>query len=118
MTSPLDSIPASINAAFSSIFRDATLSKPGARTTDGRGGATLGAATTYACKGLVDDYTAFQRQALGIPANERKIIILAAGIASAAVPVPGDSLTIQGRTWSVVEVKSDPANATYEVRGK
>lgn len=113
----LDSIPAAIGAAMSSVFRDATLTRMGARTSDGRGGgATI--KTTDACKALVTDYTTFQRGSLGIPTNERKILILASTLAGGMAPQPEDTINIQGRTWSIIEVSSDPANATYEARAK
>lgn len=113
----LDSLPAAIGAAMSSVFRDAILTRISARVSDGRGGFTNTTATD-ACKALVTDYTSYQRGTLGIPTNERKILILASTLAGGMAPTPGDTLTIQGRTWSVIEVSSDPANATYECRSK
>jgi hypothetical protein len=113
----LDSIPATIGAAFNDIFRDATLSRVTPGTSDGMGGYAQ-TIITDACKGLVTEYTAFQRQAAGIPSNERKVLVLASTLASGLAPKPGDRLLIQGRTWSVVDVSSDPANATYECRAK
>jgi hypothetical protein len=113
----LDSIPATIGAAFANVFRDATLTRVSGRTSDGRGGYSQ-TTTDDACKALVTEYTAFQRLSAGIPANERKILVLATTLANSAPPATGDTITIQGRTWSIVEVSSDPANATYECRGK
>lgn len=113
----LDSLPSIISGALSDVFRDATLTRITASTSDGMGGHAQ-TTTTDACKALVTEYTAWQRQALGIPANERKILILAASLNSGLAPKPGDTLTIQGKVWSVVEVNSDPANATYECRGR
>lgn len=111
----LDSIPGIVSAALSDVFRDATLTRVSVSISDGMGGHAQTTATDT-CKALVTEYTAWQRQALGIPANERKILILAATLTAA--PKPTDKLTIQGKTWSVVEVASDPANATYECRGR
>lgn len=113
----LDSLPDIISGALSDVFRDATLTRITPNVSDGRGGYTQ-TTTTDACKALVTEYTAWQKQALGIPANERKILILAATLNSGLAPKPADTVTIQGRTWSIVEVGSDPANATYECRGK
>jgi hypothetical protein len=111
----LDSIPAAIGAAFATVFRDAVLAHISGRVADGRGGFT-NATTTDACKALVTDYTSYQRGTLGIPTNERKILMLASTLTTP--PAPGDAITIQGRAWSVIEVASDPANATYECRAK
>lgn len=113
----LDSLPETIGAALSSVFRDATLSRVSARASDGRGGHAE-TITTDACKALVTEYTAWQRQSAGIPANERKILVLASTLASGMAPRTGDEITIQGRAWSVIEVSSDPANATYECRAR
>lgn len=113
----LDSLPGTINSALGGMMRDATLTKVSARTSDGRGGFT-NTTTTHTCKALVSDYSAFVRGQLGIPSNERKVLVLAASVTPAAVVAPGDKITIQGRTWDVVEVTSDPANATYEARSK
>lgn len=113
----LESLPATIASAMSSIFRDATLHRITGRVSDDRGGFT-NTATDDACKALVEDYSQWMTApgGGGIPAGERKILILAATLSAA--PKPTDTITIQGRTWSIVEVKSDPANATYECRGK
>jgi len=113
----LDSLPSIIGNALSDMFRDATLTRITKGASDGMGGYAQTTATD-ACKALVTEYTAWQRQALGIPSNERKILILAATLNSGMAPKPGDRITIQGREWSIVEVSSDPANATYEARGK
>lgn len=113
----LDSLPSIIAGALSDTFRDATLTRVSNSTSDGRGGYVQ-VTVTDACKALVLDYSAFQRGQLGIPTSERKIMILAATLNSGMAPKPGDRLTIAGREWSIIEVTSDPANATYECRGK
>lgn len=113
----LDGLPAIIGAALSDVFRDATLTRVSPGTSDGRGGFT-NTTVADACKALVMDYTSFQRGSLGIPTNERKVMILASTLNSGMAPKPGDIVTIQGRAWSIIEVTSDPANATYECRGK
>lgn len=113
----LDGLPDIINSALSDVFRDATLTRITNGASDGRGGYTE-TTTTDACKALVTDYTSYQRGSLGIPTNERKVLVLAATLESGMAPRPGDRITIQGRAWSVIEVSSDPANATYECRSK
>jgi hypothetical protein len=115
----LERLPAIVNGALGSlVFKDAVLKVPGAATSDGQGGFTNAAPTERACKALVDDYSDARRQALGIPANDRKIIILGASIAAGAVPAVGHVVTIENRDWSVVAVMRDPAGATYEVQGR
>lgn len=114
----LDALPGVFAAAFTPLFRDGVLKVPGTQTSDGQGGFTPGTPVSKACKVLVEDYSDFRRQALGIPANDRKIIVLADSIADAAVPAPGYTITAEGRDWSVVAVARDPAAATYELRAR
>lgn len=113
----LDSLPSIIGNALGEVFRDATLTRRDANVSDGRGGFTT-STTTDACKALVMDYTSYQRGSQGIATNERKVMILASTLASGMAPKGGDTITVQGRAWSIIEVTSDPANATYECRAK
>lgn len=115
MVSLLDGLPATIGAAFESVFKDATLTRVSARASDGRGGFSETRASD-ACKALVVDYTDFQRFAGGIPAGDRKIMVLASTL-TAAVSVD-DEITIDGRLWRLIEVTTDPAKAVYEARGR
>ena len=113
----LDRIPAIVNGALGSlVYRDATLKVPGTPTSDGQGGTIPGTPTERACKALVDDYSDYRRQALGIPANDRKIIVLAASVAAGAVPAVGHTINAEGRDWLIVSVTRDPASATYELQ--
>lgn len=114
----LDALPGVFAAAFTPLFRDGTLKVPGTPTSDGQGGTIPGTPVSKACKVLVEDYSDFRRQALGIPANDRKIIVLADSIADGAVPAPGYTITAEGRDWSVISVARDPAAATYELQAR
>lgn len=114
----LDELPDVIADALDDVFRDATLKIPGTATSDGQGGWTTGTPTERACKALVDDYSDFRRQSLGIPANDRKIIVLAASIASGAVPAVGHTINAEGRDWLIVAMTRDPAKATYELQAR
>lgn len=115
----LDRIPAIVNGAIGAlVFSNATLKVPGSATSDGQGGFTAGTPTERACKALVDDYSDYRRQALGIPANDRKIIVLAASVAAGAVPAAGHTINAEGRDWLIVSVTRDPASATYELQAR
>jgi hypothetical protein len=111
----LDSVAAAVASAFANVFYPATLYSPHMRHSDGRGGR-IPTYTAYTAKALVDDYSAFLRGTLGIPANERNIILL--GGSMSVVPKPGDVVTVQAASWEVIEVKRDPAAATYQCRSK
>ena len=115
MSAILDSIRAAAGSAFATIFDEATLYRVTTRISDGRGGWAQ-VWSTYTARALVDDYSTFLRGTLGIPASERKIIIL--GASCAVAPSVGDLITAQGATWEVIEVRRDPAAATYDCRSK
>lgn len=112
----LDDIAEEIHDALAADFRDATLKVPGAATSDGQGGFTYGSPTEHACKAIVDQYSAFRRQADGIPANDRRIIVLGHGLT--VDPKPGHTITAEGRDWSVIDVSRDPAGASWELQGR
>ena len=115
----LDRLPDIVNAALGTlVFSDGVLNVPGTPTSDGQGGTIPGTPVAKACKVLVDDFSDYRRQALGIPANDRRIIVLAASIADEAVPGVGYTVTAAGRDWSVVAVNRDPAAATYELQAR
>lgn len=114
----LDDLPGEIAEALDDVFRSATLKTPGTPTSDGQGGWIPGSPTSKTCKALVEDYSDFRRHALGIPATDRKIIVLAASIQDGAEPKPGNAINIESRDWSIIAVSRDPAAATYEVQGR
>lgn len=115
MSDILTSIRTAIGSAFATVFDAATLYRTTLRASDARGGRRLQWAS-YTAKALVDDYSAFLRSTLGIPASERKLIIL--GTSCEVTPQPGDIVTAQGASWELIEIKRDPAAATYECRAK
>lgn len=110
----LDSIPQIVADATAGVARDITYHKPGEPTSDGWGGWTPGTPQDIACKGIVDDYSAVARSVAGIPANDRRIIIFAATLAH--TPKPNETLTAEGRTWTIIAVNRDPAAATWEIQ--
>lgn len=112
----LDDLPEVIAGALDDVFRFATLQVPGPQVSDGQGGFISGPPTEHPCKALVDDYSDFRRSALGIPANDRKIIILAASV---SVPLAiGHVIRAEGRDWHIVALTRDTARATWDVQGR
>lgn len=112
----VDDLPDVIAEALDDVFRPAVLLIPGAQVSDGQGGYTSGPPVEHLCKALVEDYSDFRRSALGIPANDRKIIILAASVA--APPAVGHTIRAEGRDWQIITLSRDPAAATWEVQGR
>lgn len=105
-------LPGIINDAMGGLVLDATISVS-TRSSDGQGGQTLSYENPVAAKGFTDTYSDFQRLS-GVPATDRKIVILAAS--TSVVPKEGDRVTIEGRTYDVISVNKDPASATYELQ--
>jgi hypothetical protein len=107
-------LPGILNNAMGSLLIDATIT-PSTRSSDGQGGQTLSYGAPVAAKGFTDTYSDFARLS-GIPATDRKIIILAAS--TTAVPKQGDRVTIDGGTFDIIAVNKDPALATYELQAR
>lgn len=75
---------------------------------------------TASGKGFTEDYGDFARSS-GIPATDRKVIILAKSLLAGGVelaPKRGDRVVAEGRTYDVIEVKRDPAGATWEIQAR
>lgn len=90
---------------------------PGVRGPDVTAG-TNPTETAHTCKGVVSDYAVGQIDGTIIKQGDRRIVILAGTIAPAAVPVPNDKLTVEGRTYRIVDVRRDPVAATYECQAR
>lgn len=114
----LDGLAGEVAEAMGDLFRDAVLKVPGEPTPNGQGGFKPGSPTAHTCKALVDDFSDYRRASLGIPANDRKIIVLGASVSGGIVPKVGHTITAEGRDWQVVAVSRDPAAATYELQGR
>lgn len=111
----LHSLPGLVHGAMSeTLFQSATLRKPSLNTQNTRGHFTITNGSNVAVRALVTDFTAFQRAAATIPSDRRKILVLRHGLSVEIAT--GDEIVMDGRTWQVEEVTTDPANATYEVR--
>lgn len=119
MSALLQSLPGAVAGALDALLMGpATLRKPGARTADGRGGFTTGAATDHACRGIVTEYRDAIRALSGgaIGAHDRKVLLLGASLPAGIIPGVGDAVAIGGRDWRVIAVRSDPAGATYTLQ--
>lgn len=110
----LDTIPSIVSGAMGGlVFATGSMKRVSARTPDGRGGFD-DTTTSVEVQGLVTNYSDRMRIAGGIPADQRKVLILAHGLATP--PVPEDIITLGGRDWKIIEVTTDPAIAVYVCR--
>lgn len=110
---------------FGDDFEDGTLSIPGSGTTDGQGGFTTASPATHACKALVTNWRDFRRQALGIPATDRLVLVLGASLPAGIIPLKGHKITapdpakgLAAATFDVIEVFGDPAAALYKLQAR
>ena len=107
----LDEMRAEIGTAFedtSLFFSEAVLTRAG-----GSGGweEERPAVETYPCKAMLGTYTDHLRAVAGIPDTDAKLLIV--GTSIAVDPLKGDTVTIGGRDWALIAVKTDPARAMW-----
>ena len=121
----LDGLPAEIADALGDVFRDGVLKVPGAPTPDGQGGTIPGDSFGFACKALVTEYSAYRRQALGIPASDKLVIILAASVEEDQTPKVGHTIEaadpmngFAAKEYAIIAITPDPAAATYECQAR
>jgi hypothetical protein len=65
----------------------------------------------YACSGWVDTYNTIDHVDSNVEVNDRKVFIIASTLA--VTPVPGNTVTIAGSTFSIITVALDPAGAAF-----
>jgi hypothetical protein len=112
-------------ADFGEDFEDGTLSVPGERTSDGQGGWTAGEPTDHPCKALVSSYKDYRRISLGIPATDRRVLVLAASLPAGIYPAKGHKITapdpakgLAMMTFEVIERTGDLAGALAELQAR
>jgi hypothetical protein len=110
----LDTIPAEIAEALGAELRDGTL-KIGTLTSDGEGGFTT-VYVDHPVKGLRVEYELEYRVRTGIPATDVQIIVLREGVTAA--PSTDSLITIQGATYSIISIATDPADATWTLQAR
>lgn len=87
----------------------------GTRTPGQLSGGTNPTTTNYVTRGVVLEYSLHDLGvAPGVQSGDKKVMLIAKPLTDAGVEPRGDdSLTIEGKTYSVVAVRRDPATATY-----
>ena len=109
-----------VDKAISSGLLPATLhhTTPGTRTP---GDPTAGVNSTelpYACRGIADDYSDHSIDGTIILVGDRKILLIGNSIAGGIVPQQNDGITIEGVRYTIINIKRDPAAATYLCQGR
>lgn len=93
---------------------------PGTRTPGSPSAGTNPTTASYGCRGFVVDYAAGQIDGALIVTGDRLVSLIAKSInGGATTPKPGDRLACRGRTYSIVRVEGDAAEAMWhcQVRG-
>jgi hypothetical protein len=108
-------IAAAIGAATAGQLLPATLTRvtPGARTPGSLTAGTNPTTQTRTCEGIIEDYDDGQIDGTLVQDGDRRVLLIAASIQEGAIPEPGDQITIEGQTLTVVRVRRDPAAASY-----
>ena len=121
----LDGLAAEALEDFGDDFEDGTLTVPGAKVSNGQGGFTTGSPTDHPCKALVTRYSDYRRQALGIPATDRQVLVLGASLPAGVIPAKGCKITAPDpakglalTTFEVIAIDGDPASALYRLQGR
>ncbi|MGD9923654.1 MAG: hypothetical protein AB7O60_03325 [Variibacter sp.] len=65
----------------------------------------------HACSGWVDTYDTAERANGDVLVNDRKVYILASSLD--VTPAPGNTVTVDGATFSIISVQRDPAGAAW-----
>ena len=73
----VDGLAEEMLETFGGDFKDGTLHVPATQTSDGQGGFIASDPDDYPCKVLVTDPSDYRRLALGIPATDRLVLVLA-----------------------------------------
>lgn len=69
---------------------------------------------SFVAKGFVSDYKEEQIDGSIIQRGDRMVVILGASLPANVVPKPNDKLIAEEKTGLIINVKRDPAGATYE----
>ncbi len=106
------------NIAAAGGVLDVTLTKttPGTRTAGSLAAGTNPTTTGYACKGFIEDRTQSNRPGSLVQSGGKVVSIFGATLDTGVVPAPTDTVTIEGSTFTVLEVGRDPAAAVYELK--
>lgn len=106
-------LPGIINSAMGSLLLPGTLIKVtrGSRTDGSLTSGPSTAETSYSFKGFYEEYKDGVTDGVLIKNGDRKVMMLSASCP--VTPSVGDKVTLDGQTRLIVDIKTDPAKATY-----
>lgn len=103
-----------INSAGGVLTGTLTVVTPGSRTPGDVAAGTNPTTTVHAFEGFVDDRAEVRVNGTLVRAGGRIVSILGASLPTGVAPASSDRVTIEGVTYTVLGVSSDPAAAVYE----
>lgn len=89
---------------------------PGTRTAGDLTSGTNPSTKTYPCRGVVEDYSLRYYAEDLVQKGDRKALILGGTLPAGVVPQLGDHVVIEGVESQVIDVRRDPAGASYELQ--
>lgn len=114
MASPLEgSIRRTIGKAMRSIFYPVTVVR---LEQSGPVWEPVFTEVEYPCKGFIDDYSDFALTNSNILSGDRKVVVLADSLE--ITPGTSDLVRVRGQTFSVLNVATDPAEATWTLQAR
>ena len=119
MTSPLEGpIRRVIGKAMAPIFYSAVVSRTVAGEPDPETPWIPGqpVVTQYPCRAFVDTYSNFLLANSLILAGDVKVVILTDSLE--ITPTPSDTVTVRGKSYAIINVAPDPANATLTLQAR
>ena len=87
----------------------------GERTPDNLTAGRKTTTSTVTFKGMVEEYSRYSVENSFVQRGDRKLLLLAAS-APGVAPKPGDRAVAEGVTYVVIDVKRDPADATWQLQ--
>ena len=109
-------LAATVANALAGIVYPITLRRAGGDVYDPiSGGVVPGTPVDHAARGFLSSFSTLEFQAGLVEAGDIKITVLAAGLAVEPTPST-DTVIHDGRTFTIVSVKSDPAKATWTLQ--
>lgn len=124
---PFDDLIALVDATATAllggedIVSAATLTKttPGTRTPGSLGAGTNSTTTAHSCEGIVKLFDAGLIDGTIVRREDRKINLLISSLPDGVEPKPGDTITIQGATYTVLgDVGRDAAKFMFTCHGR
>lgn len=74
--------------------------------------------TSHAARGFVEDYEDRFVDGTVVQRGDRLVTLIGDSVADGAIPRVGDQITIEGVLHTVINVKRDPAAATYACQSR